>query len=174
MPRKATRHTLKEVCRELRYDPETGLHWWLIARQKRRLDVPAGSVNPTRRGRLYRVITIDGRGYYAQVLAWLMMTGKWPERQVDHIGDSTDNRWSNLRLATQSENNMGARPIRPGLTGASFHKRSGLWQAYIKKDGKQISLGYFKTAEEAHAEYKKAAVTIFGAFRHSSIKRQDQ
>lgn len=99
-----------------------------------------------------------------------MVTGKWPVLQVDHIGDSTDNRWSNLRLATQSDNNANKEPKRPGLTGASFYKRTGRWRAYIKKDGKHISLGYFDTAEEAHEEYMKAAARLFGEFVHSSVK----
>lgn len=163
------RPTVAELLRELRYDAVTGLHWWLIRRRGRRLDRPAGTIIVTRSGRPYRVITLDGRKYYAQVLAWAMMTGKWPDRQVDHIGDSTDNRWIKLRLATQSQNNMNRDELRPGLTGASFHKRSGRWQAYIKKDGKQIALGYFDTAEAAHEEYKKAAKRLFGEFVH--IKR---
>lgn len=168
------KHTLEYILQHLRYVPETGLHWWLIARQGRQLNRPAGSLWPTRSGRIYRAITIDCHRYYAQVLAWWMMTSEWPERQVDHINtDSTDNRWVNLRLATQSENNINRPPKRPGLTGASFHKPSGRWQAYIKKDGKQIPLGYFKTAEEAHEAYKKAALELFGDFAHVSLKDQD-
>lgn len=166
-------HTPEEVARELRYDPETGDFWWLIRRRKRRLDRPAGSVSPHRSGKLERTITIDGQRYYANVLAWVLMMGEWPDRQVDHIStDSTDNRWSNLRLATHPENNANKEPKRPGLTGASFYKRTRRWQAYIKKDGKHISLGYFDTAEEAHEAYKKAAVRLHGEFRHSSLKEK--
>lgn len=67
---------------------------------------------------------------------------------------------------------MNQTPKRPGLTGASFYKRTGRWQAYIKKDGTHISLGYFDTADEAHEEYKKAAARLFGEFAHSSIKKK--
>lgn len=166
--------TIAELRRELRCVPEAGEFWWLIPRQGRRLDRQAGSLHRTRSGRVYRVITINYQPYYAQVLMWAWVTGEWPVREVDHIGKSTDNRWSNLRLATHSENNMNKEPLRPGMTGAYFHKPSGLWQACIKKNGKQIALGYFKTAAEAHAEYKKAARRLHGKFRHATLKQQDQ
>lgn len=106
---------------------------------------------------------------------WAWVTGEWPDFEIDHVNDDgTDNRLSNLQPATHSENNTKKPPIRPGMTGAYFHKPSGLWQACIKKNGKQIALGYFKTAAQAHAEYKKAAKRLHGAFRHTSLKQQDQ
>jgi HNH endonuclease len=46
----------------------------------------------------YRVIELDGREHYAHDLAWLMQTGAWPQRRIEHInGNRNDNRWSNLR-----------------------------------------------------------------------------
>lgn len=162
--------TVEEMRRELRCVSTTGEFWWLIPRQGRRLDRQAGSLHRTRSGRVYRVITINYQPYYAHVLMWASVTGEWPDFEIDHIGESTDNRLSNLRPATHSENGANKEPKRPGLTGASFYKRTGRWQAYIKKDGKHISLGYFDTAEEAHEAYKKAAVRLHGEFRHSSVK----
>lgn len=167
--------TVEEMRRELRCVPTTGEFWWLIPRRGRQLDRQAGSLVTTRSGEVYRVIGINYRKYYAHVLMWAWVTGEWPDFEIDHINDDgTDNRLSNLQPATHSENNMKKPPKRPGLTGASFYKRTGRWQAYIKKDGKHISLGYFDTAEEAHEEYKKAAARLHGEFRHSSLKRQDQ
>lgn len=166
-------HSAEDISHELRYDPEpVGEFWWLTPRPKRRLDRQAGCIVTTRSGLVYRVICIDGRRYYAQELAWVLMTGQWPERTVDHIDtNSLNNRWSNLRLATQSEQNMNQTPRRPGLTGASFHKASGLWRADIKKDGKQTTLGYFDTAEKAHEVYRAAAQILFGPFAHESSRQ---
>lgn len=168
-------HTPEYVAKHLRYDSKIGDLWWLIARQGRQLDRPAGTTHTTgtTRSQTVRSITLDGRRYYAHVLAWVLMKREWPDREVDHEDQNPlNNRWSNLRLGTRSQQNMNQTPKRPGLTGASFYKRTGRWQSYIKKDGKWIGLGYFDTAEEAHEEYKKAAVRLFGEFAHSSIKNK--
>jgi hypothetical protein len=157
----------EEIRRHVRYDPERGEFWWLLPRQGRQVDGQAGSVVTTGKthSQTVRVIFIDGRKYYAHQIAWFLMTGRWiPE--VDHVNqEPLDNRWSNLRAATRSEQNMNRKPIPGRLTGASFHKPSGRWQAYIKKDKKTLSLGYFDTAEEAHEAYLEAAKTLFGGFR---------
>jgi hypothetical protein len=153
----------EDLRRQLRYDPDLGEFWWIERRRKRRLGVQAGTVQRTGKSRqIVRIIWIDGQRQYAHRLAFLWMTGRWPA-EIDHInGNTLDNRWANLREATRSENNMNRAP--DPNRGASFHKPSGLWQAYIKKNGRQIALGYFKTAEEAHAAYLIAAKTLHGAF----------
>ena len=54
----------------------------------------------------YRIITINGREYFAHDLAWLDMTGEFPKGEVEHInGNNNDDRWCNLRLkaATYSD-----------------------------------------------------------------------
>jgi hypothetical protein len=93
------------------------------------------------------------------------MTGKWP-KEIDHIdGDPLNNKWSNLREATRSQNNANKVGIAGGLKGASFHKASGLWRADIKK-----GLGYFHTAQEAHEAYVVAAKKLHGEFCHGSLR----
>lgn len=165
--------TAKRLRQHLQYVPETGEFWWLIRRHKRRLDRQAGTIVTVGKSpQTVRAITIDGQRYYAHVLAWVWMTGHWPKTTIDHWDqDTLNNRWSNLRQATRSEQNMNRRPARPGLTGASFHKPSGLWQAYIKQGGKRTQLGYFKTAEEAHEAYRQAAIDRFGQFAHTTLAR---
>lgn len=157
----------EEIRRHVRYDPKRGEFWWLLPRHGRQLTRQAGSVVATgkTRSQIVRVIFFDGRKYYAHQIAWFLMTGQWlPE--VDHVdGQPLNNRWSNLRAATRSEQSMNRAPNPNRLRGASFHKPSGRWQAYIKKNGTQIALGYFDTAEQAHDAYLEAAKTLFGAFR---------
>jgi HNH endonuclease/AP2 domain len=92
--------------------------------------------------------------------------------QVDHInGVRHDNRPSNLRPATQSENLANTR-LRSnntsGLKGASFHKQAGRWRAAIRIDGRQRHLGLFDTPEEAHAAYVRAARELFGEFARAA------
>jgi hypothetical protein len=83
-----TAERLREV---LLYDPETGVfRWW----------VPTSRKSPFRVGKIagsyhrdgYREIRIDKRLYRAHRLAWLYMTDKWPDLEIDHIDqDGTNN-----------------------------------------------------------------------------------
>lgn len=114
----------------------------------------------------YRLITIDGRQYRAHQLAWLYMTGKWCPLVIDHRdGDSSNNRWSNLRSATLSQSNANRRLHRNnscGLKGVSRDR--GGWRATIHKDRQKHHLGVFPTPQEAHAAYAKEARKLFGEF----------
>lgn len=87
---------------------------------------------------------------------------------VDHInGDGLDNRRSNLRLGTQSQNLANSRK-RSGTTssfkGVSFHRASGKWRAYIKQHRKQFHLGLFESESEAAEAYRAKAREIYGGF----------
>lgn len=90
---------------------------------------------------------------------------------VDHInGDGLDNRRANLRLVNNSQNQMNRKNVTSssGYKGVTFLPKSGKWQAQIKKDGKNIYLGVFKTPEQAHAAYTKKARELFGEFRSTA------
>lgn len=87
----------------LHYDPLTGAWTWMnpLPRSKMRRGDIAGRL--TDQGR--RQIRIASGFYYGSRLAWLYMTGEWPKDQIDHINRlKGDDRWENLREATQSQN----------------------------------------------------------------------
>jgi len=92
----------------------------------------------------------------------------FPNSQVDHIsGNTLDNRKSNLRVCTVSENGCNQKKRKDntsGYKGVSWDKRSGRWYAMITKNKKQHNLGYYTTAEEAYAAYCKAAKELHGEF----------
>jgi hypothetical protein len=116
----------------------------------------------------YWKIGVDGHRYHAHCLAWLYMTGEWCELDIDHRnGDRADNRWSNLREATRTQNNgNGKRPRNnsTGFKGVHFFKQTGRYQAGITVDGRRQHLGYFSDPEDAHAAYLNAAEKYFGEF----------
>jgi len=94
-----------------------------------------------------------------------LLTG-WP--LVDHIdGNGLDNRRSNLRPATNAENQRNRGPNRnnsSGFKGVSWQKGKQKWQAGIVVDGRRHFLGYHATAEEAALAYDIAALESFGEF----------
>ena len=88
---------------------------------------------------------------------------------VDHKEhDTLDNRKGNLRLASRKDNNRNAR-VRAdnkfALKGVMRKPRCVRYNAYIRdSSGRQIRLGLFDTAAEAHEAYKAAAVKLHGEF----------
>mgnify|MGYP003403747115 CR=1 FL=1 len=139
----------------LHYDSETGLFTWLSGVHRR---PEAGA--QTKSGHV--AINISGNSFFAHRLAFLYMTGEWPKNHVDHInGRPADNRWMNLRDVTRSVNMQNQRRAQrsnksSGLLGVSWHAQRNCWLAYISVDGRQRSLGLYKTAELAHAAYVEA------------------
>lgn len=145
----------------VRYDPINGIFL--------RDGKLAGTVN--RLG--YAQIKVDGQLHLAHRFAWFLHYGEWPKGQIDHInGNKADNRITNLRVASGSENlrNRG-KPANntSGYKGVSWIARYRKWQATIKFDGKNKYLGRFATREEAADAYGKAALQHHGEFANLDL-----
>lgn len=101
-----------------------------------------------------------------------------PNIDVDHKNGSdttTDNRKYNLRVATRSQNNMNKSKMRTntsGVTGVSWHKRYKKWHSYIKKNRKQIDLGYFDVFEDAVKVRKEAEKKYFGKWSYDESRKE--
>lgn len=156
--------SLNRVREFLSYDPITGEFRWLQNRYR----VKAGDLAGTLGSHGYLQIKCDGALYLAHRLAWYLMTGRMPENQIDHDnGVKTDNRWLNLRKATNSQNgaNTGIRKNNAsGFKGVSYFAQTGKWHAQIMLDKKRYHLGYFDTPEEAAVAYKQRAEQHHGEF----------
>ena len=87
---------------------------------------------------------------------------------VDHIsGDGLDNRRSNLREVTRSQNMMNRRGnagSRSGVKGVYWLARTGRWYAQIQANGKRWHLGYFPTMDDAVSAYRMANIEKHGEF----------
>jgi hypothetical protein len=96
------------------------------------------------------------------------MTGSWPVKKIDHRDTNRgNNRWLNLREATNSEN--GCNRAAPssntsGSKGVSWYSPRGKWRAAITVHGRQRCIGYFDKKEDAAAAYQKAAISHHGEF----------
>lgn len=149
----------------LSYDPNTGVFTWAQPRPKVNVGQTAGGLH---RSSGYITVEINGKSYPAHRLAWFYMTGSMPVNQIDHINRvKTDNRFSNLREATNGQNRANTRSSsKHGLKGVSYKKwlKEKPWEARITFEKKVRSLGCFATKEEAHEAYCKEARRLHGEF----------
>ncbi|EOS94747.1 HNH endonuclease [Erwinia tracheiphila] len=153
-----------ELQSVLSYSPETGRFTW----NKKSGTKIRNSVAGTHHKTGYVVITIQKKPYRAHRLAWFYVYGEWPTEDIDHINRiRSDNRLCNLRLANKSQNqhNTGlGRNNSSGFKGVYFSTREGKFLAQIMVSRKRVSLGYHRTAIEAHQAYKNAAAIYHGEF----------
>lgn len=159
------------VQESLHYAPETGTLTWLERPEKHfKSSRACRAWNARFAGKVagyspsgdYVKICVGGKGkaHPAHRLAWVLMTGAWPQMGIDHKdGNPSNNRWENLREATVSENGrnmrLGSRN-RTGIIGVCVDSITGKWRARAQVRGKLTHLGLFDTKEEAAAARKKA------------------
>ena len=139
------------------YFPETGELW------SRRTNKRVGF--NTKRGN--RSVSFKKGIYQEHRIIWILMTGQQCPTHIDHKdGDPTNNKWNNLRQATNAENLHNMRRPRRNTTGFKGAHRSHIkkFRARLSVGGKSVHLGYFPTPEEAHEAYMKAATEHFGEF----------
>lgn len=176
--------TAEHARKILDYNPETGDLVWKYRPLRSFSSPPHGkSWNSRNAGKVagstywqdgkytgYTRISIGGRRYPAHCLAWLIHYGEKRQGVIDHIdGDGTNNRISNLRDATRSENSKNARVYSrntSGLCGVRYipHKRK--WEARITSEGVRTRLGYHYTIFDAACARRSAEVSMGFTDRH--------
>lgn len=83
----------------------------------------------------YITISLDGIGYPAHQLAWLIENGEWPNyptEMLDHIDrNPSNNRIDNLRLVTPSQSSFNrgiSKNNKSGMTGIAWCSKKGKWR----------------------------------------------
>ncbi len=138
------------LCQKFIYDPETG------ALTHRKNGKPAS-------------ITIDSGGYRcagitiskgvakvvrAHRVAFALMEGRGPNGDIDHInGNRSDNRWSNLRECSRSENlhNQVKTRKKSNLPANIVMQASGSFLVQVWHQGRFVTQKTFKALDEAPA-----------------------
>lgn len=137
----------------LDYVPASGL----LLQRKKRPRIQVGSIAGVITPHGYRYIQLDGQKYAAHRLVWLIETGFFPEKHLDHIdGNKLNNCFTNLREVTvkqNSENKTAQKNNQLGVRGVCFNKRLGKYIAQIQHNGKNKHIGVFDTIEQAKDAY---------------------
>lgn len=159
---------------DLEFNPDTGIFRWRhgVASGNGAMRVKPGQEAGTNTTDGYRQIRWRGRIYRTHRLAWLYVYGEWPDGEIDHVnGNGRDNRLSNLRIASRSQNVANTRcrkTNKAGRKGVTWSPHAGRWSAWIGAGGKTKHLGYFETRDQAHEAYKDAAQRAYGEFARAA------
>jgi len=153
-----------EVNKYLKLWDDGTLTW----RQDMNRDARAGDEAGTITALGYRQIGFKGKQYMAHHIVFFIVKGFTPD-QIDHIdGNQLNNKFSNLRIATQSQNMMNTKlrsDNTSGCCGVYKARTLGKWEAFISIDKKSVYLGVFKWKHDAITARKNAEIEHYGEFR---------
>lgn len=153
----------------LLHDPVTGLITWKKSKGTAKARSIAGCNGPGG----YLTIRVNRQLHYAHRLMWILETGTWPD-QVDHInGNRADNRFANLRNASQTQNNRNNRmksTNTSGFKGVSWSTPLKKWRATITTNRITQQLGGFEHAQDAALAYDNAARQLHGQFAKTNAQ----
>lgn len=162
---------MTEITRDLllrlfRFDLEGGRVFWVTppGNHSRLAGTEAGTFRPTRSGKRYCHIKIEGRALKRGHLIYFMAHGAWPAPCLDHIdGNSEDDAIGNIRQATIAENarNHKRRAKREATPMGVRRLLSGRFEARIACDGKKFTIGSFDSSAEAHSAYLAKRKELF-------------
>lgn len=148
---------LKDLRSNLDYDKLTGEFRWRVSGKGIKVGKPTGHSRVDG----YKEICFRRKRVLAHRLAWFYVTGRWPKEQIDHINHNrSDNRWSNLREVSHTDNmrnHSKTKANTSGHVGVCWDKAKDKWLVRVR--GKFV--GYFDDIEIA-AQAREAALLNHG------------
>lgn len=154
------------------YVPQSGALLWRPREEKTKADVVfnktlAGKSAGYQTTHGYIAIEFGGSSYKAHRIIWKIVTGLEPE-WVDHIDrNRANNKWTNLRDATLSQNGYNTTKSPRNTSGfrcVSYIQRFKKFRAAVQVNGKKKHIGYFDNAEDAALAAQKVIVATRGEF----------
>lgn len=155
--------TKNRILEKLHYVPETGQLFKLVgpSGRKKISTQQAGGVDSDG----YRNLCVDYADLFAHQIVWLIETGEYSTKILDHInGVKDDNRFSNLRETTNTENCQNRKgPNRGKAHGLPLgvYPSGRRFYASIRVNGQTKKLGTFDTPEEAASIYLETRRLFF-------------
>ena len=145
-------------------------HLWWIKKSARCIKI--GQQFGSYHDKGYRQGWFKGKMYKEHRLIWLIVYGRLPDKDLDHInGVKDDNRIGNLREATKSENLYNKKGIGGSskYKGVSFNKQLQKYVAYASLNKKRYHLGTFECEIAAAKAYDEFANRNFGNYKRINI-----
>lgn len=164
LSKKTEKPSALDLHKLLRLDSETGILYW-----KRRegnthginifnakfADKVAGCVATDKKGRSYIKVRVNDCLYQAHQIIFCMIYGQWPEddKEVDHRdGDGLNNKPSNLREASRTQNNFNRKISVNNVLGyknITYEERTKSYRVELSANKKRIYRKRFKDLSEA-------------------------
>lgn len=161
------------------YNPETGILIWkhrpryhyqsnnnYIGSNKRFVGTIAGKIKDNG----YLTVKVNDVTYSVHRLVWKLVTGEEPKGEIDHINNVRhDNRWCNLREATDSENarnRLMRKDNTSGVKGVCWDKESSKWLAQIWDGKRNVKVGRFGRIEDAEEAIRLKRIEMYGDFHN--------
>lgn len=158
------------LWRLFNYNSETGELRWRDRSGPKAAGSLAGTVTPLG----YIVVGIDRIYYLTHRVIWKMMVGHDPIEFIDHRdGNKSNNRWANLRSASNGQNVQNSKLRRDNRSGAkgvhwdAYHQR---WGATISAGRGQVRLGRFTAKKAAIAVRVAAQSHMHGEFSRIALE----
>lgn len=152
-----------KILHELFEYRDGNLYWKVNLGTRARIGNKVGSLDKAG----YVQCKFNGKMQKVHRIIFLMNHG-WLPLQIDHIDlNKSNNKIENLRAATISQNQWNRKiPLhnKSGIKGVSWCKREQKWRANIAFNKKYISLGYYKTLEEAAKKVQEKRAELHGKY----------